>query len=83
VKILLLSLVFVFTLTLEIPGLSRVSETRLRVSDPRLATPKNGYFGKKIAVSPKPKPGHFRWSGGLKYIPNYLGKLLGRPPSQF
>jgi len=32
-------------LTLEIPATSGVSDPRLRVSDPRLATPKNGHFG--------------------------------------
>ena len=35
----------------------------------------------KLFWPPKPKPGHFGWFGGLKYIPKNLGKLLGRPPS--
>ena len=42
-----------------------------------------GAVFEKLFWPPKPKPGHFGWFGGLKYIPKNLGKLLGRPPSNF
>ena len=74
------------TLTLEIPDRFRYSKTSTAYSFPSTENRKLGETGasvKKILYTHKPKPGHFGWSGGRKYSPKNLGKLLGRPPFHF
>ena len=63
--------------TLEIPGLLRVSETRSRVSIPRLAMPKNGHFRKKNYVGPQTETRAVRVVWGAKVHPKLTRKIIG------
>ena len=65
------------TRTLEIPGLLRVSETRSRVSIPRLAMPKNGHFRKKNYVGPQTETRAVRVVWGAKVHPKLTRKIIG------